>query len=194
MSEETKNDEIKEQANAANNAEEAKAEKAEKSEKEKKPKDSKKVRELEERIESLEKQLAETKDMLLRTAAEYDNFKKRETANREKSANFVKGDTIKALLPSIDNISRAMAADESSPDYAKGVAMTVKGLTDALKKLGLEEINPLNEPFDVNLHQAVMRVEDDSVGENIVVEVLQTGYKLGDNVLRHAMVKVANCG
>lgn len=191
MSEEAKNEEIKEQTD--DTVKEAKEAKAEKPEKEKKSKDSKKVRELEEKIESLEKQLAETKDMLLRTAAEYDNFKKRETANREKSANFVKGDTIKALLPSIDNISRAMAADESSPEYAKGVAMTIKGLTDALKKLGLEEINPVNEPFDVNLHQAVMRVEDDSVGENIVVEVLQTGYKLGDNVLRHAMVKVANC-
>ena len=191
MSEEAKNEEIKEQTDET--VKEAKEAKAEKPEKEKKSKDSKKVRELEEKIESLEKQLAETKDMLLRTAAEYDNFKKRETANREKSANFVKGDTIKALLPSIDNISRAMAADESSPEYAKGVAMTIKGLTDALKKLGLEEINPVNEPFDVNLHQAVMRVEDESVGENIVVEVLQTGYKLGDNVLRHAMVKVANC-
>ena len=191
MSEEAKNEEIKEQTDET--AKDAKEAKAEKPEKEKKSKDSKKVRELEEKIESLEKQLAETKDMLLRTAAEYDNFKKRETANREKSANFVKGDTIKALLPSIDNISRAMAADESSPEYAKGVAMTIKGLTDALKKLGLEEINPVNEPFDVNLHQAVMRVEDESVGENIVVEVLQTGYKLGDNVLRHAMVKVANC-
>ena len=191
MSEEAKNEEIKEQTN--DTVKEAKEAKTEKPEKEKKSKDSKKVSELEEKIESLEKQLAETKDMLLRTAAEYDNFKKRETANREKSANFVKGDTIKALLPSIDNISRAMAADESSPEYAKGVAMTIKGLTDALKKLGLEEINPVNEPFDVNLHQAVMRVEDDSVGENIVVEVLQTGYKLGDNVLRHAMVKVANC-
>lgn len=191
MSEEAKNEEIKEQTD--DTVKEAKGAKAEKPEKEKKSKDSKKVRELEEKIESLEKQLAETKDMLLRTAAEYDNFKKRETANREKSANFVKGDTIKALLPSIDNISRAMAADESSPEYAKGVAMTIKGLTDALKKLGLEEINPVNEPFDVNLHQAVMRVEDESVGENIVVEVLQTGYKLGDNVLRHAMVKVANC-
>lgn len=191
MSEETKNDEIKEQTADTDNT--AKEVKAEKPEKEKKSKDSKKVRELEEKVESLEKQLAETKDMLLRTAAEYDNFKKREIANREKSANFVKGDTIKALLPSIDNISRAMAADESSPEYAKGVAMTIKGLTDALKKLGLEEINPVNEPFDVNLHQAVMRVEDDSVGENIVVEVLQTGYMLGDNVLRHAMVKVANC-
>lgn len=191
MSEETKNDKIKEQTADTDNT--AKEVKAEKPEKEKKSKDSKKVRELEEKVESLEKQLAETKDMLLRTAAEYDNFKKREIANREKSANFVKGDTIKALLPSIDNISLAMAADESSPEYAKGVAMTIKGLTDALKKLGLEEINPVNEPFDVNLHQAVMRVEDDSVGENIVVEVLQTGYKLGDNVLRHAMVKVANC-
>lgn len=191
MSEEAKNEEIKEQTDET--AKDAKEAKAEKPEKEKKSKDSKKVRELEEKVESLEKQLAETKDMLLRTAAEYDNFKKRETANREKTANFVKGDTIKALLPSIDNISRAMAADESSPEYAKGVAMTIKGLTDALKKLGLEEINPVNEPFDVNLHQAVMRVEDDSVGENIVVEVLQTGYKLGDNVLRHAMVKVANC-
>lgn len=191
MSEEAKNDEIKEQTEDIQDT--AKEVKSEKPEKEKKSKDSKKVRELEEKIESLEKQLAETKDMLLRTAAEYDNFKKRETANREKSANFVKGDTIKALLPSIDNISRAMAADENSPDYAKGVAMTVKGLTDALKKLGLEEINPVNEPFDVNLHQAVMRVEDDSVGTNIVVEVLQNGYKLGDNVLRHAMVKVANC-
>lgn len=191
MSEEAKNEEIKEQTD--DTVKEAKEAKTEKPEKEKKSKDSKKVSELEEKIESLEKQLAETKDMLLRTAAEYDNFKKRETANREKSANFVKGDTIKALLPSIDNISRAMAADESSPEYAKGVAMTIKGLTDALKKLGLEEINPVNEPFDVNLHQAVMRVEDDSVGGNIVVEVLQTGYKLGDNVLRHAMVKVANC-
>ena len=191
MSEEAKNEEIKEQTD--DTVKEAKEAKTEKPEKEKKSKDSKKVSELEEKIESLEKQLAETKDMLLRTAAEYDNFKKRETANREKSANFVNGDTIKALLPSIDNISRAMAADESTPEYAKGVAMTIKGLTDALKKLGLEEINPVNEPFDVNLHQAVMRVEDDSVGENIVVEVLQTGYTLGDNVLRHAMVKVANC-
>ena len=92
-----------------------------------------------------------------------------------------------------DNINRAIAADETAADYAKGVAMTVKSLTDALKKLGLEEINPINEEFDVNFHQAVMRVEDDSVGNNIVVEVLQSGYKLGDNVLRYAMVKVANC-
>lgn len=156
-------------------------------------KESKKTKELESKIQELENQLAETKDMLLRTAAEYENFKRRETANREKTASFVKCETVKALLPSIDNINRAMQADETAADYAKGVAMTVKGLLDALKNLGLEEINPENEPFDVNFHQAVMRVDDDSVGENTVVQVLSPGYKIGDTVLRHAMVKVANC-
>ncbi len=143
--------------------------------------------------ESLKAELAAAKDMLLRTAAEFDNYKKRETAAKEKLAEFTKGETLKALLPSLDNINRALEADPDSPDYAKGVAMTVKGLSDALKKLGLEEINPQGEPFDVQYHQAVMRVEDENLGKNVVAQVLQTGYKLGDNVLRHAMVKVANC-
>ena len=96
-------------------------------------------------------------------------------------------------MPPLDNINRALAADENSADYAKGVSMTIKGLTDELKKLGLEEINPAGEEFDVNFHMAVMKVEDESVGENIITEVLQTGYKLGETLLRPAMVKVANC-
>ena len=144
-------------------------------------------------IEELKAQLQETKDMLLRTAAEFDNYKKRETAAKEKLSTFVKGETLKAILPSLDNINRALSADESSADYAKGVSMTIKGLTDELKKLGLEEINPQGEEFDVNFHMAVMKVDDDSVGQNIVTEVLQTGYRLGDTLLRHDMVKVANC-
>ncbi|MBQ5590558.1 MAG: nucleotide exchange factor GrpE [Clostridia bacterium] len=144
-------------------------------------------------IEELKAQLQETKDMLLRTAAEFDNYKKRETAAKEKLSTFVKGETLKAILPSLDNINRALSADESSADYAKGVSMTIKGLTDELKKLGLEEINPQGEEFDVNFHMAVMKVDDDSVGQNIVTEVLQTGYRLGDTLLRPAMVKVANC-
>lgn len=146
-----------------------------------------------EELEAVKAELEKTKDMLLRTCAEFDNFKKRETANRDKTAAYVKGETIKALLPSIDNINRSLAADPDSPDYAKGVTMTIKGLTEALTKLGLEEINPVGEEFNVDMHQAVMRVEDESVGANIITEVLQTGYKLGDNVLRYAMVKVANC-
>ncbi len=143
--------------------------------------------------EDLKAQLQEAKDMLLRTAAEFDNYKKRETAAKEKLSSYVKGETLKAILPSLDNINRALSADETSADYAKGVTMSLKGLTDELKKLGLEEISPVGEEFDANFHMAVMKVEDETVGENIVTEVLQTGYKLGETLLRPAMVKVANC-
>ena len=158
-----------------------------------KKKPNKEVTELKTKIEELEKQVAARDDMLLRKAAEFDNYKKRENQNKEKLTELVKASTIKELIPSLDNIERALSADDQSADYAKGITMTVKGLTDALHKLGLEEIDPENEPFDVNFHQAVMKVDDDSVGENTVVQVLQKGYRLGDTVIRHAMVKVANC-
>lgn len=154
---------------------------------------NKQVDALKEKIAELEKQVAERDDMLLRKAAEFDNYKRRENQNKEKLTEFIKANTLKEVLPSIDNIERALAADENSADYAKGVSLTVKGLLDALTKTGLREINPENEEFDVNFHQAVMKVEDETVGENIVVQVLQKGYKLGETVLRPAMVKVANC-
>lgn len=156
-------------------------------------KSSKKDSKLQKEVDELKSQLKEAKDMLLRTAAEFDNYKKRETAAKEKLSSYVKGETLKELIPSIDNLNRALAADENSADYIKGVSMTIKGLTDALNKMGLEEINPVGEEFDVNFHMAVMKVEDESVGENTVTKVLQTGYKLGDTVLRPAMVEVANC-
>ena len=138
-----------------------------------KAKASKKDDKLVKENEQLKTELQETKDLLLRTAAEFDNYKKRETAAKEKLSSFVKGETLKAILPSLDNIQRALSADENSEGYAAGVSMTIKGMISELNKLGLEEINP--------------------VGENIVTEVLQVGYKLGDNCLRPAMVKVANC-
>ena len=158
-----------------------------------KNKKSKKDDKLVKENEQLKEELKEAKDLLLRTAAEFDNYKKRETAAKEKLSSFVKGETLKAILPSLDNIQRALSADENSEGYAAGVSMTIKGMISELNKLGLEEINPVGEQFDVNFHMAVMKVEDDSVGENIVTEVLQVGYKLGDNCLRPAMVKVANC-
>ena len=158
-----------------------------------KNKKSKKDDKLVKENEQLKSELQETKDLLLRTAAEFDNYKKRETAAKEKLSSFVKGETLKAILPSLDNIQRALSADENSEGYAAGVSMTIKGMISELNKLGLEEINPVGEQFDVNFHMAVMKVEDESVGENIVTEVLQVGYKLGDNCLRPAMVKVANC-
>lgn len=143
--------------------------------------------------EELKQQLAEAKDMLLRTAAEFDNYKKRETAAKEKLSSYVKGETLKAILPSLDNINRALSADEKADGFIEGVTSTLKGMMSELNKQGLEEINPKGEEFDVNFHMAVMKVEDETVGENIVTEVLQVGYKLGDNLLRPAMVKVANC-
>ena len=149
--------------------------------------------EVEKELEALQKKYEETNDLLLRTAAEFDNYKKRETAAKEKLSSFVKGETLKEILPALDNIHRALGADETSADYAKGVSLTIKGLVDTLQKMGLEEISPLGEEFDANLHMAVMKVEDDTVGENIVTEVLQSGYRLGETLLRPAMVKVANC-
>lgn len=156
-------------------------------------KKDKKESKLKKENEELKQQLQEQKDLLLRTAAEFDNYKKRETAAKEKLSSYVKGETLKAILPSLDNINRALSADENSADYVKGVSMTIKGLLDALKKEGLEEINPKGETFDVNLHMAVMKVEDENAKENEITKVLQTGYKLGDTVLRPAMVEVANC-
>lgn len=164
---------------------------AEKKKSEKKT--SKTSSKLQKENDELKAQLKEANDRLLRTAAEFDNYKKRETSAKEKLASYIKGETLKAILPSLDNINRALAADENAEDYAKGVSMTIKGLMSELKKQGLEEINPQGEEFDVNFHMAVMKVEDENVGENTVTKVLQIGYKLGETVLRPAMVEVANC-
>jgi molecular chaperone GrpE len=142
--------------------------------------------------DALKAELEAQKDAYLRLAAEFDNYKRREKSNKEMLGEYVKSQTLKELLGAVDGFERVLAADCSSPDYVKGVEMTIKSFTDALKKLGLEEINPEGETFDVNLHQAVMRVEDDSLPENTIVEVLQKGYKVGENILRYAMVKVAN--
>lgn len=145
-------------------------------------------------IDTLKSELENTKDLLLRTAAEFDNYKKRENANRERMSNFIKGETLKEILPCVDNMHLALQADETSESYAAGVKMSVKGLIEVLEKMGLEQINPIGQEFNANKHLAVMTVEDDTVGENIVTEVLQKGYQIKETVLRPAMVKVANCG
>ena len=101
------------------------------------------VDELNAKIAELEAQIAERDDTILRKIAEFENFKRRENQNKDKLTEFVKANTLKELLPSIDNIERALSADDSAVDYAKGVSMTVKGLFDALTKMGLEEINDM---------------------------------------------------
>lgn len=143
-------------------------------------------------MEQLKTELENQKDLLLRTAAEFDNYKRRTERERIAAGEYVKANTIKAFLPVIDNLERSEKIDPTSPEYAKGIEMIVKQLTEAVAKLGLTEIEAVGAEFDPTVHEAIMHIEDDSVGENIVTEVLQKGYKVGDTVVRHAMVKVAN--
>ena len=98
---------------------------------------------------------------------------------------------LKEVLPTLDNLERAYAADGSVEDLKKGIEMTMKGLQASFEKLGVEEI-PVDEGFDPNLHQAVMHVEDENLDKNVVAEVFMKGYRKGDKVIRHTVVKVAN--
>ena len=143
-------------------------------------------------IEQLKFELEKSKEQLLRTAAEFDNYKKRTDRERAGIAEYAKCEIIKKLLPVIDNIDRAAATDSTGDDYIKGIEMIVKQFSSLADSLGIVEIGAAGDTFDPNLHEAVMHIEDDSFGENTVAEVLQKGYKLGDTVIRAAMVKVAN--
>lgn len=142
--------------------------------------------------ESLKAEIEKQKDLLLRTAAEFDNYKKRTEREKASVGEFAKASLIKVLLPVIDNAYRAAESDSSSPEYAKGAELIIKQLLESVDKMGIEETAKPGDTFDPALHEAVMHIEDDSQPENCVVEVLQKGYKLNDTVLRPAMVKVAN--
>ncbi len=154
----------------------------------KKEKKSKKDSELEKLKAELDKQ----NDILLRTAAEFDNFKKRTEREKAGIAEYAKAGIMKQLLPIIDNIDRAAMADKASPDYIKGIEMIVKQFEGMVDTLGMLEIAKAGDSFDPNIHEAVMHIEDENFGENVIAEVLQKGYKIGDTVIRPAMVKVAN--
>ena len=143
-------------------------------------------------IEKLKAVLEQKNDVLLRTAAEFDNYKKRTEREKSGVAEYARAGIIKQLLPILDNIDRAAGADRESPDYIKGIELIVKQLEGLSEKLGIEEIAKQGETFDPNLHEAVMHIEDENLGENVIAEVLQKGYKTGDTIIRHAMVKVAN--
>lgn len=145
----------------------------------------------------LETALAETKDQLLRTAAEYDNFRKRTVREKEQLYTDSVQDVVLAWLPLVDNLDRALNAAKlvsgADEEVVKGVEMIQRQAYAILEQLQVEEIAALGEVFDPSLHHAVMQIEDDSYGSQEIVEVLQKGYKRGDRVLRAAVVKVANC-
>ncbi len=144
-------------------------------------------------IEKLKSELESKNDLLLRTAAEFDNFKKRTDKERLTVAEFAKANVIKELLPILDNIDRAsLLEDKASEDYIKGIEMIVKQFLSLSEKLQITQIAKVGDSFDPNCHEAVMHIEDETLGENVIAEVLQKGYKIGDTVIRTAMVKVAN--
>ena len=161
------------------------------------------------KIKKLESELAETKaalvakdgelaalnDQYLRICAEYDNFRKRSAKEREGIYADSCADVLTQILPILDNLERAAqynTEDVAQTAVGKGLELVLKSFGETLGKLGVTEIEALGKPFDPNLHNAVMHVDDETYGENEVVEVLMKGYARGDKVLRYAMVKVAN--
>lgn len=142
--------------------------------------------------EKLKKELEESKDKYLRLMAEYDNFRKRSAKERLELSATVKGNTIGEILPVFDNFERALAAETEDTNYKAGVEMIFKQFGDMLTKLGVEIIDPIGQTFDPNIANAVNQIEDENLGENEVAQVFQKGYKIGDKVIRYAMVVVAN--
>ena len=202
MSEENKQPTAEEAAeNQAETTEQETPETAEAPEKEEKAAKGKKKKEktytlTREQMEAAElavKQLESVKDQFVRLTAEYDNYRKRTTKEKDNIYQDAKGDTIKAFLAVYDNLERAVKTegDADSP-HKKGMEMIFAQFKTILEGLGVTEIEALGQPFDPEKHNAVMHIDDESLGENMVCDVFQAGFMLGDKVIRHAIVQVAN--
>ena len=164
-----------------------------KTEKKDKKKDKKKESEqLAEKNAELEAQLSAANDRYLRICAEYDNFRRRSQKEKDGIYGDIKADTVQKFLPVYDNLERALRQGTEDEAYRKGVELIMAQFEQTLEKLGVTVIDSLGKTFDPTLHNAVMHVDDDGKGENEIVEVFQQGFKLGDKVIRFAMVKVAN--
>ena len=166
-------------------AEEKKSDKKDKKLGRKKEKDD-------ERVAALESEKAALNDKFLRLAAEYENFRRRSQKEKEALYGDIKADTVTKFLPVYDNLERALRQGTEDEAYRRGVEMIMNQFCSTLEKLGVTPIECLGEKFDPALHNAVMHVDDEEKGENEIVEVFQKGFKLGDKVIRFAMVKVAN--
>ena len=146
-----------------------------------------------EQMEQAVRQLEATKEQFTRLAAEYDNYRKRTAKEKETLYQDAKADTIKEFLAVYDNLERAAAAPGGEDDpHKKGLEMIFTQYKELLKKLGVSEIEAQGRPFDPERHEAVMHVDDEKFGENEVAQVFQAGFALGDKVIRHAVVQVAN--
>ena len=131
-------------------------------------------------------------DSYLRLAADYDNFRKRNTKEKEMLYSAGKADAVEKLLPVYDNLERALNQSTADEAYKKGVEMTMTQLVGILTGLGVEIFGEVGDAFDPNIHNAVMHTEDENLGENVISQVFQKGFKLGEKIVRFAMVQVAN--
>ena len=152
---------------------------------------------VEETVEAVEVNPFEEKynaerDAHLRLAAEYDNFRKRTIKEKEASYGNGKADAVAKMLPIYDNLERALNQETSDAAYKKGVEMTMNELTKIFTSLGVEIFGNVGDEFDPNLHNAVMHIDSDELGENVIAQVFQKGFKIGEKVVRFAMVQVAN--
>ena len=163
----------------AGNPQEAKAEEAKKEEK---PSE----------LDTVKEQLAKEHDGYLRLAAEYDNFRKRSQKEKDDLYTVIKAETVGKFLPVYENLERALAQETADEAYKKGVEMTMNQLVKVMEGLGVTSFGEIGEAFDPARHNAVMHVEEEGLGENVIAEVFQKGFLVGEKVIRFAMVKVAN--
>ena len=193
MSDEKKNEEVIEEKPEAQAEEKAGTPKEEKKEKAKKEKAEKKKEEKTEPQEDKKPEAPQAQsDAYLRLLAEYDNYRKRSQREKDSLYADIKADTLLKFLPVYDNLVRALKQPTEDEAYRKGIEMIMTQFCTTMEKLGVEKIESLGRTFDPALHNAVMHVDDETKGENEIVEVFQEGFRLGDKVIRFAMVKVAN--
>ena len=193
MSDENKNEEVIEEKPEAQTEEKAGTPKEEKKEKAKKEKAEKKKEEKTEPQEDKKPEAPQAQsDAYLRLLAEYDNYRKRSQREKDSLYADIKADTLLKFLPVYDNLVRALNQPTEDEAYRKGIEMIMTQFCTTMEKLGVEKIESLGKTFDPALHNAVMHVDDETKGENEIVEVFQEGFRLGEKVIRFAMVKVAN--
>ena len=154
--------------------------------------EEKKILKLQKKIDEQKKELEESEDRIKRLMAEFENFKKRSNKERTGLYDSVMGDVISVLLPAIDNLEKAVATETSDQEYKSGIAMVLNQIKDILRNNGVKEIEAIGQPFDPSLHEAVGTVVDEELGSQIIKEEYRKGYTLGDRVLRHSLVVVAN--
>ena len=152
---------------------------------------SSKDKKLQTEIDELKAKLAEYEDKYLRMAAEYDNFRRRSREEKDATYENALADTVKELLPIIDNLDRAAGYTDGN-QVLEGLIITAKSTATVFEKLGVSEFGKVGETFDPEIHNAVLHIDDESYGEGEIVEVFQKGYKKGNKIIRFAMVKTAN--